>query len=223
MFGNFAVKRFPADAEFRGQLLPSPFAWQGTARGKSALMADPATDWSEVDIEALHQHLIDMDNVTLRALVPAEEIDGGARFLVTSDNPSVIASIRRMTVAHTATMNGVEGWALDATEIPGGAALVATGDALKIRALGFIGLMTVGMHHQSHHLRREEGGPAARRGAVALQFLDDLDQPGILEVTRQDHRLQRVRIVGKLVDRHRHDRTRPDSSAPGDRRQRNPG
>ena len=123
----------------------------------SALMADPVTDWSEVDIEALRRHLIDMDNVTLRARVTAEKIDGGARFLVTSDNPSVIASIRRMTVAHAATMNGVEGWTLDATEIPDGAALVATGDSLKIRALGYIGLMTVGMHHQSHHLALARG------------------------------------------------------------------
>lgn len=35
--------------------------------------------------------------------------------------------------------------------------------------------------------------------AVTLQFLDDLDQPGVLDVARQDHRLQRVRIVGNLV------------------------
>ena len=122
-----------------------------------ALMADPATNWSDVDIEALRQHLIDMDNVTLRARVTAEEIDGGARFLVTSDDPAVTASIRRMTAAHVATMNGVEGWTLEATEIPGGAAMVATGDAVKIRALGFIGLMTVGAHHQAHHLALARG------------------------------------------------------------------
>ncbi len=122
-----------------------------------ALMADPATNWSDVDIEALRQHLIDMDNVTLRARVTAEDIDGGARFLVTSDDPAVTASIRRMTAAHAATMNGVEGWTLEATEIPGGAAMVATGDAVKIRALGFIGLMTVGAHHQAHHLALARG------------------------------------------------------------------
>ena len=34
---------------------------------------DPHTDWSKVDIEALRQHLIDMDNVTLRAAVTASE------------------------------------------------------------------------------------------------------------------------------------------------------
>lgn len=47
--------------------------------------------------------------------------------------------------------------------------------------------------------------------AVTLQFLDDLNQTGILDVARQDHRLQRVRIVGKLVSRHRHERIRPYS------------
>src|SRR5579859_2920628 len=33
------------------------------------LEADPHTDWSKVDINALQQHLIDMDNVTLHARV----------------------------------------------------------------------------------------------------------------------------------------------------------
>lgn len=33
------------------------------------LDADPATDWARVDIEALRQHLIDMNNVTLGAAV----------------------------------------------------------------------------------------------------------------------------------------------------------
>src|ERR1700741_1796256 len=31
------------------------------------LDADPKTDWSKVDLEALRQHLIDMNEVTLRA------------------------------------------------------------------------------------------------------------------------------------------------------------
>lgn len=49
-------------------------------------------------------------------------------------------------------MDGVEGWTMQAAEIPGGAALVVTGaNPDRIRALGFIGVMTVGMHHQAHH------------------------------------------------------------------------
>jgi len=124
----------------------------------AALMADPATDWSTVDIEALRQHLIDMDNVTLRADVAREDIDGGARFTVTSADPLVQASIRAMVMAHVTTMNGVEGWDMRAEEVDGGAEMTVTGtDITRIRGLGFIGLMTVGMHHQAHHLALASG------------------------------------------------------------------
>lgn len=124
----------------------------------AALMNDPATDWSTVDIEALRQHLIDMDNVTLRADVVREDIDGGARFTVTSADPLVQASIRAMVMAHVTTMNGVEGWDMRAEEVDGGAEMTVTGtDIARIRGLGFIGLMTVGMHHQAHHLALASG------------------------------------------------------------------
>lgn len=119
------------------------------------LMADPDTDWASVDIEALRQHLVDMDNVTLRARVETQPVDGGARFVVTSDDPTVTASIRAMVPAHAATMDGVEGWHLSAEPAEGGAILTATGNdeaEPRIRGLGFIGLMTVGMHHPAHHL-----------------------------------------------------------------------
>lgn len=124
----------------------------------AALMADPVTDWSKVDIEALRQHLIDMDNVTLRARVQTKQIDGGARFVVASDDPAVTASIRAMVPAHVATMNGVEGWSMQADETEGGAILTVTGpDVARILGLGFIGLMTVGMHHQTHHFALASG------------------------------------------------------------------
>lgn len=124
----------------------------------AALIADPTTDWTKVDIEALRQHLIDMDNVTLRADVAREDIDGGARFTVTSDDAAVQASIRAMVLAHVNTMNGVEGWEMQAKEVDRGATMTVTGpDPARIRGLGFIGLMTVGMHHQVHHLALASG------------------------------------------------------------------
>lgn len=122
------------------------------------LMADPGTDWQKVNIEALRQHLVDMDNVTLRAHVELQKIDGGARFLVTSEVPSVTASIRAMVPAHVAAMNGVMGWQMSGEDITGGAALTIKGtDIARIRALGFIGVMSVGMHHQAHHLALASG------------------------------------------------------------------
>ena len=123
------------------------------------LEADPKTDWSKVDIEALRQHLIDMDAVTLRAQSKSEPIDGGARFVVTGAGP-VRDSIRRMTFAHAATMNGVGGWRMSAAEIDDGATLTVIApakDAAKLRALGFIGVLTLGMHHQMHHLMIAKG------------------------------------------------------------------
>jgi hypothetical protein len=127
------------------------------------LEADPGTDWSKVDIEGLRRHLVDMSNVTLASTVEAAAVDGGARFTVTGAG-EVAGSIRRMVVAHAATMNGVDGWRLVAAERPDGATLTVTApDAAavpKIRALGFIGVMTRGMHHQEHHLMIASGaGP----------------------------------------------------------------
>ncbi len=123
------------------------------------LEADPATDWSKVNIEALRQHLIDMDNVTLHATVASAAVEGGMRFTVTGDD-AVRDSIRRMTAAHAATMDGSNGWHFTAADTPDGATLTVTAppqDAAKLRALGFIGILTEGMHHQMHHLMIAQG------------------------------------------------------------------
>jgi hypothetical protein len=123
------------------------------------LEADPHTDWSKVDIEGLRQHLIDMNNVTLAATVKNEPIDGGMRFVVTGKD-AVADSIRRMTAAHSATMDGMGNWHFRAEEIDGGATLdvrVPPEDLSKLKALGFIGVMTRGMHHQEHHLMIARG------------------------------------------------------------------
>jgi hypothetical protein len=123
------------------------------------LVADPKTDWSKVNIDGLRQHLIDMNNVTLAASIKNEPIDGGLRFNVTGEGP-VRDSIRRMTAAHAATMNGVDGWKFEAAEIEGGASLVVHApakDVDKLRGLGFLGVLTLGMHHQEHHLMIARG------------------------------------------------------------------
>jgi hypothetical protein len=123
------------------------------------LEADPATDWSKVNIEALRQHLIDMDNVTLRAVVQSKPVDGGVRFTVTGTG-DVRDSIRRMITAHAATMTGAGGWIYVSAEVGDGASLtvkVPEQDMPKLKALGFIGVMTVGMHHQEHHLMIARG------------------------------------------------------------------
>jgi len=123
------------------------------------LEADPSTDWSKVNIEALRQHLIDMDNVTLRADVKAQNIEWGVRFAVSGTGP-VKDSIQRMVMAHAATMNGVGDWIFKAEPTDDGAILsvqVPAKDRTKLEGLGFIGVLTRGMHHQAHHLMIARG------------------------------------------------------------------
>jgi hypothetical protein len=124
------------------------------------LAADPQTDWSKVNIEALREHLVDMDNVTLHAHATSEDVDNGVRFLATGEGP-VVDSIRRMVFAHAKVMNGVGGWTYEPTEIANGAALTVTvadpGDIAQVKALGFIGVLAKGSHHQAHHLMIASG------------------------------------------------------------------
>lgn len=118
------------------------------------LEADSATDWAKVDIEALRLHLIDMNNVTLGAVVEAVEFEGSVRFSVSGDG-LVRESVRRMVVAHAATVNGVDGWKFAAAPSGTGAILTVSppdqASMAKLRALGFMGVMARGMHHQQHH------------------------------------------------------------------------
>lgn len=155
---SHAERAFDGDSGRAGIVEGGQSAFSAIQEIVEQVMADPATDWRRVDIESLRQHLIDMDNVTLRASVAMRQIEGGIRFEATSDEAAVIASIRAMVPAHVATVNGAEGWSMHAEEIPGGAVLtVRGGDLTRIRALGFIGVMTVGMHHQVHHLALATG------------------------------------------------------------------
>ena len=47
------------------------------------LEADSTTDWSKVNVEALRQHLVDMDAVTMRSIVHQRNVDGGIEAEVT--------------------------------------------------------------------------------------------------------------------------------------------
>lgn len=124
------------------------------------LEVDPKTDWSKVNIDALRQHLIDMSNVTLRAEARTESVDGGVRFVVTGSSGEVRASVRRMLLAHAMIMNGIGGWKYQAEATDNGGDItirVPTKDVEKLKGMGFIGVMTRGMHHQEHHLMIARG------------------------------------------------------------------
>jgi hypothetical protein len=124
------------------------------------LEADPATDWSKVNLDALREHLIDMDEVALHANAAVERIDGGIRVAVTGAGRT-LAAIQRMLPEHVREMNGRNGWVMQAEPRPDGITLAVTSaDAQQvaiIRGLGFIGVMASGGHHQMHHLMMAKG------------------------------------------------------------------
>jgi len=140
--------------------LPGQDAFGAVQEIVRILEADPKTDWSKVNLEALRQHLIDMNEVTLKADAVAKPVDGGVEIAITGSGRTLVA-IQRMVPAWAATMNGYKGWTTKVSELPGGELLtVTTADAKEvphIRGLGFIGLMVSGAHHQPHHLAMAKG------------------------------------------------------------------
>lgn len=124
------------------------------------LEADPKTDWSKVDLEALRQHLIDMNEVTLRAAEAAHPVEGGVEIAVTGQGRTLEA-IRRMVPAQAQMLDHRKGWSAKTAPLADGVLLTVTTknpqDVAHIRGLGFIGLMATGSYHQRHHLAMAKG------------------------------------------------------------------
>lgn len=131
---------------------------------------DLSTDWSRVNLDALREHLRDMHDVTLQATVRTVDVPGGFEARVTGTG-RVTEAIRRMTTAHAAMVSAEPGIRMTVSTIPGGVRVrvVATEDetareALRLRGLGFFGVMAMGDHHEAHHLMLARGTPHAGHG-----------------------------------------------------------
>jgi hypothetical protein len=124
------------------------------------LDADPRTDWSKVDLEALRQHLIDMNEVTLKADAAPKQIDGGLEIAITGTGRT-LSAIQRMVPAWAQAMDDHQGWSTKAVPLPNGDLLTVTAtdpnEVQHIRGLGFIGLLVSGSMHQPHHLAMAKG------------------------------------------------------------------
>lgn len=125
------------------------------------LRDDPKTDWASVDIDALRAHLVDMDLVTTQTMVNTDVTDWRVTYTISGD-ASVAPSIKRMVLAHSSMLQQSIDWAVQATEHGTGAtmAIQVTSQAAldQITGLGFFGIMTVGAHHQQHHMMIATGG-----------------------------------------------------------------
>ena len=138
-------------------------AYGAIAEVVNLLEADPTTDWTKVNIEALRKHLIDMDDVTLRSQVTQRNIPGGLEMNVTG-SAGTDSAIRRLLASHAATLEMGEVYHATTAEISGGARLTVTSRDLsdastiaRIRGLGFAGLITEGNHHAQHHIALARG------------------------------------------------------------------
>jgi hypothetical protein len=123
------------------------------------LEADPATDWSKVNIGALREHLIDMNEVTLRASASERMLDNGIEIAVTGEGRT-LAAIKRMVPAHVREL-AAHGWNAKTEDLPNGVKLTVIASEAqplaKLKALGFLGIMVQGGHHQPHHLMMARG------------------------------------------------------------------
>jgi len=129
----------------------------------ATLESDSTTDWSTVNIEALRQHLIVMNEVTLRARVTQTSVAGGARMDVTGEG-HVAESIRSMLHMHAMMLAREGPYKTAVDDIPGGVRFTVTAAnaqddkaVARIRGLGFAGLLTLGDHHTPHHLALARG------------------------------------------------------------------
>jgi hypothetical protein len=143
--------------------LPGQAAFGAIAEIVRLLEADPKTDWARVNVEALRQHLIDMDEVTMHAAVTSHNVPDGLEMDVTGTGRTTDA-IRRMAINHTRMLDQGSAYHATAVEIANGARLTVTAkqesDARTvalIRGLGFAGIMTEGNHHAAHHLAIARG------------------------------------------------------------------
>ncbi len=123
------------------------------------LEADPETDWSKVNISALREHLIDMNEVTLKSVARERRLDNGIEIAISGEGRTVEA-IKRMAPAHARELVKT-GWSATTEDLPNGVKLIVTStdpqQAVRIRGLGFMGIMVQGGHHQLHHLAMAKG------------------------------------------------------------------
>lgn len=143
--------------------MPGQDAFGAIAEVVQILDADATTDWSKVNLERLRQHLIDMNEVVVRAEVKQTPMPRGLSMEVTGTGRTEQA-IRAMVVPHAAELDRMPSFTAKTELIPGGVRLTVTTKTpddtnvvARLRGLGFIGLLTVGAHHGPHHVAMARG------------------------------------------------------------------
>ena len=117
---------------------------------------DPNTDWSKVNLEALRQHLLDMNDMTLNVEVISQKaVQNGMEAIIRPTTDRAALALDRVFMAHPSQLKKDTGWDMVVEKNDGQYKLTTTSknpaDYDKIRGLGYIGLIAYGDHHQRHH------------------------------------------------------------------------
>ncbi len=120
------------------------------------LEQNPNTDWSQVDLEALRQHLLDMKAFTEEVEVLSQTpIDQGIELHVKPQSDLAIKALTNVLGKHPSMLKSEMGWDMVSFQKDGHWVITCTTDkeeeVAKIRGLGYIGLLAAGAHHQLHH------------------------------------------------------------------------
>lgn len=126
------------------------------------LDADPHTDWSKVNLEALRQHLVDMQNFTLHVEVLSQTpIAQGIKAVVRPTTAHSEASLERVFAAHPPQLKRETSWEMHVAKQGNMFVLTVTtpnsAEVDRLRGLGYIGVMALGAHHQLHHWEMVRG------------------------------------------------------------------
>jgi hypothetical protein len=135
-------------------------AFAAIAEIVALLQNDPNTDWSKVNINALREHLQDMQLVTLQSDVQTNVQNNEVVFDV-SGTGRTLSAIQAMVPAHAGVLSSLNMFKIDAQNTATGAqmrvAFTNETEKQKLLALGFFGIMATGAHHQEHHLAMARG------------------------------------------------------------------
>jgi hypothetical protein len=127
------------------------------------LRENPHTDWSRVNLEALRQHLVDMDNFTKHVSeISKRNIKSGVELEMRADSEATSQSLARALAAHPRMIKDEFGWDIAVSGKGPVYRMRVTSprpqDVEQIRGLGYIGIMALGQHHQMHHWIIATGG-----------------------------------------------------------------
>ena len=159
--GNHAIHTQHVDSKLQAvPAMPGQDAFGAIQEIARILEADPYTNWEKINLTMLREHLVDMNEVTLKAEAVERRVENGLQVDVTGSGRTLDA-IKRMIPAHGSELNRLPNWRATTEQLPNGVRLIvlssSSAEIAHIRGLGFIGLMVSGSHHQPHHLMLARG------------------------------------------------------------------